>query len=178
MWFAIIPPKKTKEIFILKTLKLNTADLVKAGVIAALYIALTLLNPLSYGAIQFRFSEFLNNLAPFNKRYIWALTLGCAIANLNSPLGIYDVIFGSLGTLAMTTISYLLGKHIKTVIGRLAITVTVCTLMSWSVALEYYLLSNSPFWATYFTVALGEFGAVFFGAIIVFVLNTRIDLTK
>ena len=59
-------------------------SLVKAALIAALYIALTLINPLSYGAVQFRVSEMLNNLVVFNKRYIWALTLGCAVANINS----------------------------------------------------------------------------------------------
>ena len=61
--------------------KLTLSDLVKAGVVAAIYVALTLVNPLSYGAVQFRISEFLNNLAPFNKRYVWALTIGCVIAN-------------------------------------------------------------------------------------------------
>jgi len=158
--------------------KFTLSDLVKAGVVAAIYVALTLVNPLSYGAIQFRISEFLNNLAPFNKRYIWALTIGCVIANLNSPLGIYDVVFGSLGTLVMTSLSYFLSKKVKSIPAKLAITVIICTLMSWSVALELYLLTNAPFWATYLTVAIGEFGACLLGAIVVWILNTRIDLSK
>lgn len=158
--------------------KLTLSDLVKAGVVAAIYVALTLVNPLSYGAVQFRISEFLNNLAPFNKRYVWALTIGCVIANLNSPLGVYDVVFGSLGTLVMTGLSYFLAKKVKSVPAKLAITVIICTLMSWSVALELYLLTDAPFWFTYLTVALGEFGACLLGAVIVWILNTRIDLSK
>ena len=50
--------------------------------------------------------------------------------------------------------------------------------MSWSVALELYLLTDAPFWFTYLTVALGEFGACLLGAVIVWILNTRIDLSK
>ena len=81
-------------------------SLVKAALIAALYIALTLINPLSYGAVQFRVSEMLNNLVVFNKRYIWALTLGCAVANINSSLGVVDMVFGTTETLLMTALSY------------------------------------------------------------------------
>ena len=81
----------------------KVANLAKAGVVAGLYVAITLLlAPFSFGAVQLRLSELFNNLSVFNKRYIWAVTLGCAIANLTSPLGVVDVIFGSLGTLVMT----------------------------------------------------------------------------
>ena len=47
--------------------------LAKAGMVAALYVAFTLINPLSFGAVQLRFSELFNNLSVFNKRYIWAV---------------------------------------------------------------------------------------------------------
>lgn len=153
--------------------------LVKAAMIAALYAALTvMLSPLSYGAIQVRFSEIFNNLAVFNKRYIWALTVGCAIANLNSPLGIVDVIFGSLGTLVMTSISYFLSKRVKSVWTKLTIAVVVCTLMTWTVALEMHIVNHLPFWPTYLTVAIGEFISMVIGAIIFGILSKRIDLTK
>ena len=60
--------------------KQSLVSLTKAGIVAALYAALTLvLSPISYGAMQIRLSEIFNNLAVFNKRYIWALTIGCAI---------------------------------------------------------------------------------------------------
>ena len=78
----------------------------------------------------------------------------------------------------MTGLSYLLAKKVKSVPAKLAITVIICTLMSWSVALELYLLTDAPFWFTYLTVALGEFGACLLGAVIVWILNTRIDLSK
>ena len=94
--------------------KRSLVNLTKAGIVAALYAVLTLaLSPISYGAMQIRLSEIFNNLAVFNKRYIWALTIGCAIANLNSPLGIVDIVFGSLGTLLMTSLSYFLSRRVK-----------------------------------------------------------------
>ena len=92
----------------------KVANLAKAGVVAGLYVAITLLlAPFSFGAVQLRLSELFNNLSVFNKRYIWAVTLGCAIANLTSPLGVVDVIFGSLGTLVMTSLSYYLTRNVE-----------------------------------------------------------------
>ena len=59
----------------------KVANLAKAGVVAGLYVAITLLlAPFSFGAVQLRLSELFNNLSVFNKRYIWAVTLGCFAA--------------------------------------------------------------------------------------------------
>ena len=67
---------------------------------AALYVALTLaIAPLSYHAVQFRFSELLVFLAFVDARYIPGLTLGCFLANLFGPFGLADAIGGSLATL-------------------------------------------------------------------------------
>lgn len=154
-------------------------NLTKTAIVAALYVAVTLVcAPISYGSIQMRLSEIFNNLAVFNKRYIWALTIGCAIANCFSPLGIIDVIFGSLGTFLMTGLSYLLSKHVKSTTGKLIIAVVVCTLMTWTVALELKYVNHLPFWPTYLTVAIGELISMTVGAIIIGILSKRIDLTK
>lgn len=162
-----------------KTKNKRLLSLTKASIVAALYVAVTLLlSPISYGSLQFRLSEIFNNLVVFNKRYIWALTLGCAIANCFSPLGIIDVIFGSLGTLLMTSLSYWLSKRVKSTTGKLSIAVVVCTLMTWSVALELKIVNHLPFWPTYLTVAIGEFVSMVIGAIIIGIISKRIDLTK
>lgn len=77
----------------------DTNYLVKSAVVAALYAVLTLLLPVaSYGPIQFRFSEILVLLVFYNKRFIPGLILGCAIANLFSPMMLFDVIFGTLSS--------------------------------------------------------------------------------
>ena len=73
-----------------------------SAVIAALYAVLTYVAAavnLAYGAVQFRFSEALTVLPVFTPAAIPGLTLGCLLANLGSPLGVVDWIFGPLATL-------------------------------------------------------------------------------
>ena len=77
----------------------GTNFLVKSAVVAALYAVLTLLLPVaSYGPIQFRFSEILVLLVFYNKRFIPGLIIGCAIANMFSPMILFDVVFGTLSS--------------------------------------------------------------------------------
>lgn len=74
--------------------------LIELAIIASVYVVITYITaPLSFGAIQFRISEVLVLLCFYNKKYIIALVLGCVIANIQSPFGIYDIVFGSLATL-------------------------------------------------------------------------------
>jgi len=68
------------------------------AIIATLYVALTIgLHPISYGIISFCISEVL---AFYQKKYIPGLVIGCCIANFASPMGICDIIFGTLSTLS------------------------------------------------------------------------------
>lgn len=77
----------------------DVSFLVKSAVVSAIYAVLTLMIPiLSYGPIQFRFSEIMVLLVFYNRRFIPGLVLGCMIANLASPIAIFDVIFGSLAS--------------------------------------------------------------------------------
>ncbi|KRL38006.1 QueT transporter family protein [Liquorilactobacillus uvarum] len=157
----------------------RTVGLLKSGLIAALYVVITVaLIPWSFGPVQLRLAEMLNNLAVFNKRYIWALTLGCLIANLWSSLGAVDVVFGSLGTLMMTGVSYLLSRYTESVPRKLVISVISCTVLTWSVALEMFFVSHIPFWATYLSVAIGELISMIIGAVAFWLISLRIDLTK
>lgn len=152
-------------------------ELTMMGVVAALYVVLTLMvSPFAFGAVQFRISEGLNHLAVFNKRYILAISVGVFIANTQSSLGVIDMVFGTLGTFAMLTISYYLTRHVKSVVKRLAISTVVDTLMMWCVAVELYFFAGLPFCATYGTVMLGEFVSLVLGAIVIYFINKRIDL--
>lgn len=85
-------------------------SIAQAGMIAAVYGALTLLTVqtlgfLAWGPIQFRVSEAVTVLAFFTPAAIPGLALGSVAANLysfastGSPLALLDVVFGSLGTL-------------------------------------------------------------------------------
>ncbi len=74
--------------------------LVHGAIIAAFYAAATvLISPISYGAVQFRLSEVLTVLSVFTPAAVPGLTIGCILANISSPYGIWDIVFGSAATL-------------------------------------------------------------------------------
>ncbi len=80
----------------------NVRFLTQAAMIAALYAVLTYAAAavnLAYGAVQFRFSEALTVLPVFTPAAIPGLAVGCFLANLGSPLGLMDWIFGTGATL-------------------------------------------------------------------------------
>ncbi len=73
---------------------------VRAGMIAALYVALTLaVAPVGFGSLQFRPSEALTILPLYFPEAIPALFVGCLISNIVSAYGIADILFGSAATL-------------------------------------------------------------------------------
>ena len=69
-----------------------------AAVIAALYVALTYLSNM-LGLWEIRFSEALCVLPFLLPSATPGLFLGCLAANLLSPYGALDIVFGSLATL-------------------------------------------------------------------------------
>lgn len=74
--------------------------------IAALYAVLTIaIAPLSYGWIQFRVAEALTILPFFTPLAIPGLAIGVLIANIISPLGIIDMVVGTLATLIAAIIT-------------------------------------------------------------------------
>lgn len=82
--------------------------IVKAGIIAAIYAVLTVvLEPISFGPVQFRISEALTILPFFEVAAIPGLLVGCFFANIFGGLGPIDIIFGSLTTF---TAAYLTSK--------------------------------------------------------------------
>lgn len=86
----------------------RTRYIAQAGMIAAVYAALTilasqLLQYLSWGLVQLRVSEAFTVAAFFTPAAVPGLTLGSVIANVfnlsvTGPMGWLDVVFGSLGT--------------------------------------------------------------------------------
>jgi uncharacterized membrane protein len=82
--------------------KNNTLKLVNGGLVAALYVVLTVLAAqfnLASGAIQVRFSEALTILPVFTGAAVPGLAIGCVLANLLTGCAAWDVVFGSLATL-------------------------------------------------------------------------------
>ena len=89
-----------------------TKKIAQAAIIAAAYAALTIaIMPLSYGVMQFRVSEALTILPMFSAAAIPGLFVGCLVANLLSPVGLIDVVIGSLATLIAAVCTYKLRDH-------------------------------------------------------------------
>ena len=85
--------------------RFTTHQLATAGVIAALYAVLAYFASIfgiAYGPIQCRFSEALCVLPFLFPAATPGLFVGCLVANLLSPYGALDIIFGSLATLLAT----------------------------------------------------------------------------
>ncbi len=81
---------------------IKTKQLVTGGMIAAIYVVLTVLAAqfnLASGAIQVRFSEALTILPVFTVAAVPGLAIGCVLANLLTGCAAWDVVFGSLATL-------------------------------------------------------------------------------
>ena len=92
----------------------STRRLCRAGIIAALYTALTYaFAPLAYGPLQVRPAEALCILALFYVEAIPALYVGCMLTNLASPYLFYDVFIGSAATLLAAICTYFVGRAIK-----------------------------------------------------------------
>ena len=82
--------------------KFTVKDLTLAAMVAALYAVMSYFGNifgLSYGPIQFRFSEALCVLPFLFPAAAPGLFVGCLITNLLSPFGPLDVAVGSLATL-------------------------------------------------------------------------------
>lgn len=79
---------------------ITTKNMVRQALIAAIYFVLTItLGGIAYGPIQFRYAEILNLLAFYNPINAIGVTVGVFVSNIGSPLGLIDVIFGTLHTI-------------------------------------------------------------------------------
>lgn len=124
------------------------------ALVAAIYLAVSLLSlPLSFGMIQVRIAECLVLLCFFRKDLTLGVTLGCLITNLFSPLGMWDVLFGTLATL----LSCLLIGRMRHLIPASFVPVLLNGLI---VGAELSAILGLPFLSSAGFVALGEAAAV------------------
>lgn len=120
----------------------------------------------------------MNHLAIYNKRYIWSVTIGCAIANLFSPMGVVDVIVGSLSTLGMLTTIYFVTKGIKNEKAKLVASTLISMPFMIPVAIELHILLNMPLLMTLVTTALGEALSMTIGAVLIYFVGKQIDFRE
>ena len=160
------------------------------ALIAAIYVVLTVaIAPFSSGAIQLRISESLSQLVVFSKKYWFPITLGVAIANIFSPLGIVDVFFGTLGTGLALAISVFVFKFVKNRIARHILNIVIYLVVCMPIiAYEITIFSGEnsarvpfefeAFTAIYGSLLLSQVVVMVIGIVITEALNKAIDLKK
>ena len=150
-----------------------------SGIIAALYVAVSLLiAPLAFSSIQFRISEMFNHLVVFDKKYFFGIIIGVFVVNLFSPLGVIDLVFGvgmSVIALLFTIIS---AKFIQGIIQRMVFNTIVFALFSFLIAIELKIVFGLPFLFGWLTVAAGEIVVMTIGIPIMIALNKRLKFKE
>lgn len=92
----------------------NTLYLARSGIIAGLYVVLTLITfPVASGFFQFRASEGLTLLPLVFPEAIVGVTVGCLISNIITGCAFFDVLLGSLVTLVAALLTWATGKIIR-----------------------------------------------------------------
>lgn len=94
--------------------KFTTKKAARAGIVAGLYVLLSLsFFTISSGPVQMRVSEGLTLLPLLFPETIPAVFIGCMLSNLITGCAPLDIIFGSLITLTAAILTYFTGKAIK-----------------------------------------------------------------
>ncbi|MFJ5771710.1 QueT transporter family protein [Psychrobacillus sp. NPDC093180] len=158
---------------------MKTKTLAISGIIAALYVAVSLLiAPFAFGALQFRIAEMFNHLIVFNKKYFFGIVLGVIVTNFFSPLGLYDLAFGVAHSIISLSLTILASKFIKGYLGRMIFNTLIFSFMMFIIAFELKLVFidiKDTFLELWLTVAIGEFVVLAVGIALMIALNKRLN---
>ena len=138
----------------------RTRAIVFVGTVAAIYAVLSLipgLSVLTFGPVQLRIAEALCVLALLTPWAIPALTLGCFLTNLASPMMAVDLPFGTLATLIAVSLVYLLRKN-KWVAMLMPV---ISNGLIIGAIISFYTDSDFGFWTNALLVAVGEAAACY-----------------
>jgi len=159
---------------------MNSKTLVINGILAALYIAVSMVfQPFGFTNVQFRVSEMFNHLIVFNKKYIFGILLGVFLTNLLfSPMKAYDLIFGVGQSLIALTITIICCRFIQSIWKRMIVNTLVFTVTMFIIALELNLAFGLPIIWTWLTTAIGEFAVMAIGAPLILAIHRRLNFEK
>lgn len=150
----------------------KTKKITRLAIIAGLYAALTIVfSFISYGEIQVRLSEMLIILCFFSKDYILSLTFGCLIANVFSPFGIVDCIFGTLATFISAIFIYISRRYFK--FGLFVSCLWPVLFNGIIVGIEIAVLSDISIGLSILYVSAGELIAMMIGYFVMKILSKK-----
>ena len=147
-------------------LKTSSKSLARSGIIAGIYVALTLaLYPISFGAIQLRVSESLTLLPILFPESILGLTVGCLISNFFGN-GLLDVIFGTLASFLSAILTYLFTKNLKKDLAKILVGGIFPIIIN-AIIIPFTILSITEQPAMYFITSFQIFASQFLSVYIV-----------
>ena len=147
-------------------MKITVKSIAYNGILAALYVVLTLATyNISFLALQFRVAELLMLLCFFRKDSLIGVTIGCFIANLFS-FSAWDLLFGTMATV-LAGLLMMFSKHLV-----FAIFMPVL-FNGFIVAFELNWLLGEPFWISVLSVSLGELTVMLVGYIFFMIIKRR-----
>jgi len=124
--------------------------IIRVAMIAAIYVVLNIIfASISYGPIQVRIAEALTVLPFIDPSAIIGLFVGCILANILGPVGMVDIIGGSLCTLVAAYLTYKLKNP------KLAPLPPVL-INAFGVSIYLHLLFDLPYWITVLYIGMGE----------------------
>ncbi len=127
----------------------------RAGIIAALYIAVTLvLLPVSFGPVQLRVAEALTVLPILFPEAIAGLFIGVFFANIFGGLGLADILGGSFITLVAAAVTYRFRHSIIAYLSPILFN-------AFLVSLYLHALFEWPYWLTVVSIGLSQTVVVF-----------------
>ena len=148
-------------------MKSKTLYVSQAAIIAALYVALTVISPNPIGVFQVRFSEALTILPVFMPAAVPGLFIGCVLANLISGAVIWDIVFGSLATLLGALGAYALRKFtLRRVRFLLPLSTILANAAIVPFVLQYAYHVPDAWWFLCLTVTVGEVIAAGVGGVL------------
>jgi len=148
---------RTKEHPTVSCLKKHALGLIQSAIIAAIYAATSIfIGPLGYSWVQLRIGEALTPL-PFvlGAPAVMGLTIGCLITNLMSPVGLPDVVIGSMLTLSAAILSWKLSFNEPLLACLYPVLINAIGVSSY-----LSIFFGVPYFITVLTVGLGESIAV------------------
>ncbi|MFD1412681.1 QueT transporter family protein [Oceanobacillus jeddahense] len=158
---------------------MNIRTLVVNGIIAALYVAVSLLvAPVAFGVIQFRVSEIFNHLVIFDKRYFFGITIGVFLTNLFSMAGGLDLVFGTAHTAISLGIIIFLKNFIKNKLTLLFLNTLIFSFNMFIVAFALNVVIEWSYLFIWFTLAISELIILLIGIPVIFALQKRLRFDK
>ena len=157
-------------------MKIKSKDIAVAGIIGALYAALTIaLAPISYGPVQVRIAEAMTVLPFLTPWAIPGLYFGCMAANYFGGFGLVDIFGGSFLTLLAAFGTYGLRRFNKAWLAP----IPPIFVNAFGVSIYLHILAEWPYFLCVLYVGIGQLIACYaLGYPLLLVIRKRLFVNK